>query len=370
MSDERKLILRMLKEGKISEEEALKLLDAIGNKETSSQMGAEFNEQSFETKAQNFAEGIVNTLDQAFKKIGDKLGQIDIGYDFDIDLGPGRRYSFNNFKSRLTKVYTAEVSDEISKLYVENKNGQIQIKESQDDVVSIEVDFKYDERYIDEAFDPITYEIVEGQLEILPKETKNKKEKFIADLIVSLPRNKNWKQAEIKTSNGKLSIQKLKASNMQAKSNNGKIELESVEADQVKVKTTNGGISVIGVSASELEISAINGQILLDHNLAKDIQLDSVNGALEVTVGLDTQTLSASTVNGRVNLEVQDINRPMRAELYHASKGNSDPRLPSVFTQIEKVKDGVLASTDNYEEDSQLKLDLKASTVNGRIDII
>ncbi|MFM1583347.1 SHOCT-like domain-containing protein, partial [Helcococcus ovis] len=74
MSEEKKLILKMLKENKISEDEALKLLDAIGsNKNTEKNK----KEDNTEFSTGNFVSKIINGVEKAINIASKKIENMD-----------------------------------------------------------------------------------------------------------------------------------------------------------------------------------------------------------------------------------------------------------------------------------------------------
>lgn len=98
MSKEKLLVLQMLKEGKISEEEALKLLEAMGeDKNTKKNIG----ENKFKFLEDDFVSKITDSIASIGRRTQEAIQKINIEETIsDIDL------LFQNLRERLNKYLT------------------------------------------------------------------------------------------------------------------------------------------------------------------------------------------------------------------------------------------------------------------------
>ena len=130
MSEEKKLILTMLKEDKISEEEALRLLEAIGQNEKEETEKTNFSkkEESFENSVNSFVSKIITGVETAINKAGDAINNMD----FDIS---NINISGSKFNANTTKTYKIENIEEPINLFINNLQGAIQIQSHNQDFV-------------------------------------------------------------------------------------------------------------------------------------------------------------------------------------------------------------------------------------------
>ncbi len=110
MTEEKQLILNMLKEGKITVEEASDLLGAIGDKKT---------------RETDFAGKVTSAVDSILKKATEAIGAIDLDQAFDI----------NNFnlKGEVNTHKDIRVDDEIDEINIDLVNGEIYLEKDETD---------------------------------------------------------------------------------------------------------------------------------------------------------------------------------------------------------------------------------------------
>lgn len=367
MSEEKIMILKMLKEGKITEEEALKLLSAVGEGEGKTEKAKDFN---LVENTQNLADKIVKGVDKILKMTGEKLNNIELGYDFDIDLGDSYKYSFSKFKSKIEKTLVHELANtEGIELEVRNNDGSIDLHVWDEPRVEVLAHVNYNEQYVDKEYDFI--EIVqEGKVvKIKTADYKLRRQPFNVKLDISVPRGM-FEGTNIKSKNGSIKITGLNSKHVVAKTFNGRLNASDMNTENASLSSTSGGVSVKNSSGNILEMETVNGKLSVQNARFMRISANTVNGSIKTDeLSEVVRFLEVSTVNGSVNIMVDDMNRPIRFETTKSLRISSKVVLPDGFTKVFNENGKVEATTSNYDDSREDKLEILASTVNGSISV-
>lgn len=395
MSEEKKLILKMLKEDKITEEEALKLLDAIGDKKEETFTSQSFTDKGFDTtnfekKVENFANKIVSGVDNALKTAGEKLKNVEVGYDFDLNLGDGKSFSFSRLKASTTKEIRIDLDgQEAYNLKVNNTNGYIEVLPWDEDYVRVFADIKYDDRYVDESFEFIKSGIQDGTINIDALNTEYKKQPFVANMKIYLPQSANYDNVTVESLNGHVSSEDIKANKfdvntvngsinldsmditeLEAESVNGAISLESIDVETSRIEAVNGRINVENVKSPNLNLSTVNGQISIEDCDAKEITAETVNGAINFNgEASEVKLLNLETVNGKIGIDFYNLNRPTMLNCSSSTRVIQSINLPEKFIKVDRTKRNLQAFTGDYVEGRDSNLDINVTTLNGKISI-
>ncbi|EHR34126.1 DUF4097 family beta strand repeat protein [Helcococcus kunzii] len=379
MSEEKKLILNMLKEGKITEDEALKLLDAIGEKEKKEEEKTNFAEKeaSFENSVNNFVNKILSGVETAINKAGDVINNMD----FDIS---NINIAGSKFNANTTKTYKIEDIEEPINFFVNNLQGAIQIQSHNQDYIECIAIINYDNKYHDENDEFLIHKIEDNNHYFGIDLNKNNWN-FKSQLIINLPkdklnsikvRNSNSKiQANnfdidnviFETTNARIEFSNITSKSINATTTNAKIEAINVGTDKIVTNTTNSKISLSEIKSDELEAYTTNGKINLTKLNVVDVIAQNTNGSLYVSnIFDDTNKLDLSSTNGGIYIEGLNFERSIKASL---SARNSDVISPK-FSKIYRDKHSTKAYTENYDENAENTLDITAVTTNGKISIL
>ena len=379
MSEEKKLILTMLKEDKISEEEALRLLEAIGQNEKEETEKTNFSEkeESFENSVNSFVSKIITGVETAINKAGDAINNMD----FDIS---NINISGSKFNANTTKTYKIENIEEPINLFINNLQGAIQIQSHNQDFVECISVINYDNKYHNETDEFLIHKI-EGNNHYYGIDMDKNNWNFKSQLIINLPkdkldsikvRNSNSKiQANnfeienviFETTNARIEFSNLTSKSINSTTTNAKIEGINVRANELISNTTNSKISLSEIKADKLEAYTTNGRINLTKLNVIDIDAQNTNGSLYVSnVYDDTKSMNLTSTNGGIYIEGLNFERSIKAEL---SARNSDVISPK-FSKILRDKHTTEALTENYDENSENSLNIKAVTSNGKISIL
>ncbi len=363
MSEEKKLILRMLKEGKITEDEAMTLLDSI--KENNKQNKADFSQ--FGNFSQ-FESNLIDKISQAATKITKKSQEMINSFDFeDINI------KFNsNFeqKSRIDRVVSEKFDEDKEKvLEVYNKNGKVSISPWENDEIEARADVYYDDRLVSKDYNFLTIEKEEGKIVIEPNYESASPRYFDLNTKVFVP-NTIMDRLIVETKNGSIELENLEVKNLEVNTINSKIKLNNLKSENSLISTTNARISIDGIEGERLDVDTTNGKIELNNVGVKLIDLGSTNGTILIANVKDlVEKIFATTSNGNIMISLKDLFKPVKAIVENNFKLVDTSNFSETkFTNFVNEGDTMIAYSDGYDENGD-KLDIEASTNNGAINI-
>lgn len=393
MSEEKKLILKMLKEGKISEEEALRLLDAINEDQRTQKHentnNSNYDRKDIENKIEKFAQNLASRVEGILQKAYDKVKNIQLDYDFDMSYDGDSIISFGNMKSKTQKNYNLDISESESiNLDINNFNGSTKLRLWDKDEVLVKSEIHYNDRYVDENYDFVNYFYDGTTLSIKADPREVKKDAYSVNMNIYLPQI-NYEDINLNSINGSVDIDgiavneiksstvngsfwayNLKSQFIKVNTVNGRIELEDIDIKNSELESVNGSVVLLDITGDFLDLQTVNGKINLEGINIKEINLKTVNGKIYLEGELkNTKTIVAKSLNGAINIESKDFNRP--AKIYCKAPSNSLDRLRlgDKFSIIQKEKRELLAKTSDYSEELNDKLDISVKLQNGKMNI-
>lgn len=412
MRDEKLMILTMLEEGKITSQEAIKLLEAL--EETDYFMDYGTNED--EEKSINLEQAKENLIEALEKNIEDRKEKIE---NIGIDIGNKLANAFNNLfgtgnlfnLSGNYKVINTQLEKDIShldeaSLVVKSINGKIDVKSWGEDKLLIKITYRYKNNSFTQ--DNSFYELYEEDNRIIfkPLYTNN----VMMDLRLYLPQ-KHYKEISLTTSNGRIQLEDLKLNlltcntsnasisledivgeNVDISTKNGKINLRDISSPILKAVSTNASIKLEDIESRDLMVATKNGRITLSHIAGEGITVKSSNGSIEAdnlkgkVINLDTSNgkiicrdlddgrireLNLSTSNSTIDVEINHLSKMGYYQL-ETSLGNINLDIPDLVykenKQIDLGMKKIIAHSINFNEDEKHFI-LNASTSNGSIKI-
>lgn len=303
MEEERKKILNMVKEGKLTIEEALVLLDELGNQSEAAKKKEEalVNELSTVVKADegkqeqtSANEKTQSTKDKIFEFIDTAIKKVK---DIDLDFNFGKSVDITHIFQQ-SDVYLNEVDIDLA-------NGSVKLLPWDQSNVRIECEAKvYRVDTPDEARENFLKDVnfsIEGQK--LRFITQQKWMKIVAS--VYLPQ-KAYDNVRVRLFNGSIDSENLNAEKFRAKTANGKINMYGLTSRDVEVETANGKIEAQAGRIEEFDAETINGAITLQGSIKKaDIQ--SFNGDIECTFSDDRcEYVEAKATTGAIKLHIPE----------------------------------------------------------------
>ncbi|MFJ5623429.1 DUF4097 family beta strand repeat-containing protein [Peribacillus loiseleuriae] len=301
MNEEKKRILQMVQDGKLSTDEALKILEELDQASKESEKKEQVlvnalstvvldkestNKQQdyFNKKISSSKEKIFEFVESAVKKIKES--------DFDFNFGASHEISH---------IFTHDQTP-LKEIEIDIANGKTKIIPWSNNEIRIECQAKvYRGAMQDEAREVLLKEVhftVEDEklrFHLLQKSIK-------ADVTLYIP-NKEYEEVYIRMFNGSISGgESLRANHFKAKTANGKIAIEGVTGKTLDAETGNGNISIRQASIEKIETETLNGSIHVD-GIYKNLDAQSFAGQVTCRVEEpNCEYISVKTVTGKLDV--------------------------------------------------------------------
>ena len=396
-SEEKLLILKMLEEGKITSEEAAKLIEALdggerprGAGEGASRQQKQPNFQDEVHKArerinnfkkefkQNYNQSDFDRMVDEFSNKAEKLGKnlasttfglVDRMIDFVgsfVDTN-----AFNIFGSYTAVEKNFEVpAAEGMELYIEAVNGPILVKKHLENTIIIKSRVKSPQNNVDSI---LQFEDKGNSVAM----KLNKPGNISVSHEVFLPALK-FKSIKFETNNAKIYVEDTLSESFLAVTRNGHIELMGVNSDIVDVGTKNGKIQVGYVIGKNIDINTTNSVIDIKHIKAENINAANTNGRIYVENVQNRDTsyhidLSLKTTNGGIKVNMNDMDNRGYKVKARTTNGGVNLLIPEMtYHHLNRQgTDGTFVEAESSGYDSYLqKVSVKADTVNGYIEIV
>ncbi|MCL1924695.1 MAG: DUF4097 domain-containing protein [Defluviitaleaceae bacterium] len=346
--DEKIKILEMLKEGQITVEDSIKLMEAIESPKEEPFFEKHQKEikkhDGFASKLSELIEDITENVTKAVNEVG-----------IIVDLGEIGNREFVDSKQF---IFTANTPEVIESLKLKAKNSQVQIEGYHGSIIEIRGSYK-----------PRIGKIVEIKL----LEENNSIEldydyNAVKHLSIQarIP-NLFINEIDAVTSNSKIMIEDIKAKDIYAKTTNGSIITEDVEANLLDLSTSNSSISISDSKSEKAKLATSNGAIKLEDVYITETRAMTSNGKISVEslnpINIEA-TLDAQTSNASIVVNIEETPAKFRA-----STSNGKVSVDGgVYNYSENSKSFVEAISPYYEEASK-KIKMNLSTSNGNIKI-
>jgi DUF4097 and DUF4098 domain-containing protein YvlB len=360
VQEEKKRILKLVEEGKLSVEEALSLLELLEKEpktfeqkqdDTFQELSNTVHfdeakkEESVHQKLQSTKEKIFDFVDTAFKKMK----------DFDLDLNFGQSVEVSHIFHH-QDVFIKNIDIEVA-------NGSIKLIPWDQSDVRIECQAKvYRVDNQDEArqnFLKDTYFAIEGgklRFHIQQKWMK-------VDAAIFVPQTQ-YDRIRARIFNGPISGSQLNVSDIKVKATNGKIDLSDFFGTKMEVETANGHIKIINSQFDDIGAETINGPIQLDGDYKK-IEMQSFNGDLVANLtGNRCHMITAKATTGSTDVYVPEgvaVNGELKTNF-----GGFNVQLEGI--RITEEKNEMIQKIMRFKSDNPT-MDIWADTKTGTISV-
>lgn len=365
MKEERKRILKMVEEGKLTVDEALTLIEEL---DKSSKVQEEKKEklvgelstfvksgeqgQSYEGKAQDTfqstKEKFFDFVDSAVKKIK----------EFDLDLNFGRHTEVSHIFQQADAA--------IKYMDIDIANGHVSVIPWDQTDIRVECEAQvYKGESQDEAREyflkEVTFEIRGQRLFFTTgqKGIKLKAKVYIPQI--------QYDQIDIRMFNGSIDGKDLQVKQYKIKTANGKIKMDGIKSEEVEAETANGGIAFTNSTIAKVEAETLNGGIEIEGDFRK-VEAQSFNGDIKAHLqGGSCEWLEASTTTGSIEClipEQYSVNGDLKSNL-----GNFTVDLEGI--QIVEEKSELIQKNLGFKsiQESSHPLRLFADTKTGSIAV-
>ncbi|MFJ8246231.1 DUF4097 family beta strand repeat-containing protein [Peribacillus asahii] len=304
MQEEKKRILQLVQDGKITAEEALTILEALdkAGKESEQKEQVLKNELStevIEAKKQHyddahdtFKKNIQSSKEKIFEFVESAFQKIK---DTDLDFNFGKSFTVSHIFQHDEKV--------IQDLDVDIANGKIKMIAWDHHDVRVECEAKVyrvdDQDQAREAFlNEVIFAIEDGTLKFYLQEKGIK-----ADVLIYVPQ-KEYKQLRIRMFNGGVAAESLAAEEVKVKSANGSISMDSVRGENCELETGNGTITIQASRFDKVEAETLNGAIEAGGHFKK-VDVQTFNGQIICrNDNEESDSLYAKSITGKIQLSV------------------------------------------------------------------
>lgn len=325
--EEKMLILKMLQEGKITAEEAHKLLESIGANATGSESDTRRYDKKFEDKMQGLqqkaskvAEKLGNSLNSSAEKFGsnsEKFGDdfakrmesfgndiADSAVKFSDKLVNylGNFIDVGNDKYQYIKNYIYPLADN-AEISIDTSNFAVIVSPTtgSDLLVNLYVNSSTPNLVLDESF---KVDQVNNNFSFktqFPSRTWGKVE-------VLVPKHLNT--LNIVTTNGKCELNDITADNIVPNTSNSKISLLNCQSKTLKVSTSNGKIIVADTSSDFADFNTSNGKIEIANCKFDKLDAKTSNGAVVLDgiykVNAKEGSYNLRTSNGKITISLNN----------------------------------------------------------------
>ncbi|MBS4536981.1 DUF4097 family beta strand repeat protein [Clostridium sp. D2Q-11] len=384
MSDEKIMILKMLKEGKISEEEAAKLLDALEYKNISKDFKEEKTnpqdnhewEENFEAKMDKLGKKLENKFDKFGENFGEKMGKMgedlsdgagsltdkimDVVDSF-MDKG-GFTNILGNYetKNESLEIDVNDIKNPV--LDIKSINGNINLNPWSKDYIYVEAICYLKKNKISPDQKIMELRKEDNKIILEPLFDSN----IGVKLDISVP-VKIYNEIKVITTNGKINIYDLKAENISSNTTNGSINLNDLTAtytidsvtkngriilkdtkcNKINAITKNASIQVEDTVSDEGILVSKNGKIILKNNNLSKVDISTSNSPIKIESS-NISYLFAQTSNGK--LDVNDLGVDLLKEIKLSTSNSGIYINLSNFNKAYKIE----ATTTNSSIDLNL----------------
>ncbi|MDF2590601.1 MAG: hypothetical protein K0S75_67 [Clostridia bacterium] len=355
--EEKMLILKMLQEGKITAEEAHKLLESIDTNTSSFESDARKYEKRFEEKMQGLhqkaskvAEKLGNSLNNGAEKFGsnsEKFGDdfakrmesfgndiADSAVKFSDKLVNylGNFIDMGNDKYQYNKNYMYPLSDN-TELSIETSNFAVIVSPTteSDLMINLYINSSTPNLVLDEF---LRVDQVNNKFSFktqFPSRTWGKIEVLVPKHLSSL---------NIVTTNGKCELSDITADYFMPSTSNGRISLLNCQSKSVKASTSNGKIIVSGTSSEIADFTTSNGKIEIEDCKFDKLDAKTSNGAILLDgiykVNSKEGNYNLRTSNGKITISLNNSDTCGYMIDATTSVGNISVDLPQLNYFIDK----------------------------------
>lgn len=395
INEERMFILKMLEEGKITSQDAARLIEALeynsekashqgtskGSKQPNfndeiTKMGEKINQWKKDLK-KNYNEKDFDKVIEEFTTKAEKIGKTVASTTFNavermIDFAGSfvDANSFNVFGSYNCVEKTFETpAVEGMDINIEGINGNILIKKHLESKIVIKTKIKSPQNNADE----ILVFNNEGAVSL----SLNKASNVSVAHEVFIPAIK-FNKIILTTKNGKIYVEDSISDSLEVHTKNSSIDLMGVSSDSISMKTRNGKVQVGYVISKNIDIATSNSIIDVKNIKVKTLNAVTTNGRIFIENTQSNQDipqvdLNLKTINGSIKVNMNDMENKGYKVKAQTGKGAVSLLIPEMtyHTVTKQGTDGnfIEAESNGYNEYPE-RVYINAETVNGDVEIV
>lgn len=397
-NDEKMLILKMLEEGKITSEEAARLIEALegGAKQTTNENTSRQQRYSanFQDEINNVRERI-NDWKKEFKnnynqkdfdrmidefsvkaeKLGKNLaattfGIVDKAVDFVSSFVDTNAFNMFGSYAAVEKSFEAPAVEGMD-LDIEGINGHIEVKKHLDNKIVIKTRIKSP---ANDAEKNLMFSDNGNLVSLKVNKTGN----ISVSHEIFLPAVR-FNHLKLETSNARISVEDSISQHFEAITKNSHIDLMGVTSDKLSVSTKNARIQLSYIIGKDIDINTNNSAIDIKNVKAEGLRAVTMNGKITVEnaqnfSGTTDMNMFLKTSNGgiKVNMNDMDNNRGYKVKA-QTTNGGVNLLIPEItYNNVNKQATGgsfVEAESKGYSTYPE-RVYINAETINGLVEIV
>lgn len=288
MQNERVRILTMLEEGKITADEALRLLEAMGK-----ESGQKTEEES------SSADAFFEDIRKEFVTAGDRFMQfMDTAVhrvkEFDFEAPFSKTVSFTHTESKS--------AEDVEEIIIHIDHGTVEIHPSETDEILAKFSVKHfnndsEAGALNQFLDKLLF-VKDGNKLRIGSDLKM----LQVNVQLYVPTAAAYEKLSVRLLNGGCSAEGVDFKDVRVKTANGKIECADIRFDEAELETANGMIRMLKVTGDKLEAETLNGRVYVDGAI-RDVDAKSLNGNVTLTTSsTDARKLEAKSISGTVEI--------------------------------------------------------------------
>lgn len=355
--EEKMLILKMLQEGKITAEEAHKLLESLDTNTSNFESDTRRYDKRFEEKMQGLhqkaskvAEKLGNSLNSSAEKFGSNSEKFGDDFakrmeSFGSDIADsavkfsdklvnylGNFIDVGNDKYQYNKNYLYPLADN-AEISIDTSNFAVIVSPTteSDLMINLYINSSTPNLVLDEFF---KVDQVNNNFSFktqFPSRTWGKVEVLVPKHLSTL---------NIVTTNGKCDLNDIIADNIVSNTSNGKISLFKCQSKNVKAATSNGRIIVSSTSSDLADFNTSNGKIEIENCKFDKLDAKTSNGAIVLDgiykVNAKEGSYNLRTSNGKITIALNNSETCGYMIDATTSVGNISVALPQLNYFIDK----------------------------------
>lgn len=363
MKEEIKMIFDMLKEGKITAEEAEKLILAI--EKTS-------NIKNLEDKLEKHIKNIAawsKTLGNRFSDIGNTIAENSA--EFINNLGEvvekiSKTY-FWEPQNTLEKNYVLEPDGLPYSIHFELNSGNINIRKTDDKTLKIRLIIKSCKK---ETEDPITYNDKDHLIFIKTEKTTWPTK---VNIEAFLPQKK-FSEVFLKTDSGSISLQELQCDSLTLINSNGNLEAHNTKTQNIFINLTKGETILNNLDTSIIESAIANGRLSIIKSIFQKAVLIGSNSDIEIFEPSFTHSqcrMETIATDGSISVHLvktDNVGYSITAKSFFGNVNISLPNIVSLSDLKNPTKKEIKVQSDKYETYKKT-VTIYTTTTNGNITI-
>ncbi len=370
------MILKMLEEGKITADQAMKLLESIDagdksyindeEKTSNSRINRKINEfsKTAEKIADKFGPEFISRVENVSSDFADAALKFA---DKMVSYVSGGISSFESYNT-VTKKFSYPIENNKINVKIKTQNVKIAVKESKERDISIKLQLNL----IDDADDLDNYihsEYAEGLLNFatdFPYKIWGKLEILVPEGVDALI---------IETSNSKCQFDNIHGEKLSCITTNGKIEITECFFGKIHGETNNAKIQIVKTESSEAILDTSNAGIELNNSYFNKLKSHTSNGSIMLTNSQAQEPGEANyeliTSNGKISIDLYQNDDQAYKVKARTSLGNINlSQLSSYYVERNdtNMQSEVVITSKNYEY-AENRMIINAATTNSSINI-